>query len=132
MRTGIAVLAGAVLLASGGLLAVRASAQPAAPAPAAPAPAGPTPAVPADTAADGAQLDVPKLFASTCGWCHSNAGRTAGRGPKLMGTALTDAEIMYRIKNGKTGAMPAFGAAFSDEQIRAIIAYIRGLKEEGQ
>ena len=80
---------------------------------------------------DTAQFDVEKLFANTCGWCHSNAGRTAGRGPKLMGTTLTDAEIVSRIENGKPGAMPAFAGSFSDEQLRAIVLYIRGLKEDG-
>jgi mono/diheme cytochrome c family protein len=74
-------------------------------------------------------LDVNKLFAGTCGWCHSNGGRTAGKGPQLMGTTLTDAEIASRIKNGKAGAMPAFGGAFSDDDIKAIIRYIRDLKE---
>jgi mono/diheme cytochrome c family protein len=78
-----------------------------------------------------APFDVEKLFANTCGWCHSNAGRTAGRGPKLMGTTLTDAEIVSRIKNGKTGAMPAFAGSFNDEQLRAIVQYIRTLKEDG-
>ena len=33
-----------------------------------------------------------------------------------------------RIKNGKEGAMPTFGAAFSDAQIDDIIKYIRSLK----
>ena len=74
-------------------------------------------------------LDVNKLFAGTCGWCHSNGGRTAGKGPQLMGTTLTDAEIASRIKNGKPGAMPAFGGTFSDDDIKAIIRYIRDLKE---
>jgi mono/diheme cytochrome c family protein len=75
------------------------------------------------------QLDVNKLFAGTCGWCHSNGGRTAGKGPKLAGTTLSDAEIANRIKNGKTGAMPAFGGTFSDDDIKQIIRYIRDLKE---
>jgi mono/diheme cytochrome c family protein len=92
--------------------------------PAASAPAT-TPAAPAD------RFDVNRLFASTRGWCHSSGGRVAGRGPKLMGTALTDAEITARIKSGKTGAMPSFAAAFNDDQIRAIIRYIRALKPEG-
>jgi mono/diheme cytochrome c family protein len=75
--------------------------------------------------------DVEKLFANTCGWCHSNAGRTAGRGPQLMGTTLSDAEIINRIKNGKPGAMPGFADTFNDEQLRAIVRYIRDLKEDG-
>jgi mono/diheme cytochrome c family protein len=48
----------------------------------------------------------------------------------LMGTALSDAEIISRIRNGKTGQMPAF--AFTDEQLGAIVAYIRALKPELQ
>jgi len=77
-------------------------------------------------------LDVEKLFANTCGWCHSAGGRAAGKGPKLMGTTLTDAEIIHRIKVGKPGAMPAFGGDFNDQELQAIVAYIRGLKEDGK
>ena len=86
-------------------------------------------APPVNAKDDKGQLDVNKLFAGTCGWCHSNGGRTAGKGPKLAGTTLTDAEIASRIKNGKAGAMPAFGSTFSDDDIKAIIKYIRDLKE---
>jgi mono/diheme cytochrome c family protein len=75
-------------------------------------------------------LDVKKLFAGTCGWCHSGGGRVAGKGPKLMGTTLTDPEIVQRIKVGKTGAMPAFGSAFTDAELHAIVKYIRELREE--
>ena len=74
------------------------------------------------------ELDVNQLFASTCGWCHLKGGREAGKGPKLAGTQLTDSEIIARIRNGKPGQMPAFGSAFSDEQLKAIVGYIRGLK----
>lgn len=75
-------------------------------------------------------LDVNQLFANVCGWCHSNAGRTAGKGPQLMDTRRSDDFIRYRIKNGKEGAMPAFGKSFSDADIDRIIAYIRALKPE--
>jgi mono/diheme cytochrome c family protein len=77
-----------------------------------------------------AGFDVENLFAGTCGWCHSNAGRTAGKGPQLMGTTLTDAEIIHRIKVGKPGAMPAFETAFKDDEIQAIVKYIRALRDE--
>ena len=77
---------------------------------------------------DNGQLDVNQLFATTCGWCHSDGGRAAGKGPQLMDTARDDNFIRNRIKNGKEGAMPAFGATFNDAQIDAIIKYIRSLK----
>ena len=73
-------------------------------------------------------FDVANLFANTCGWCHFDGGRKPGKGPQLMGTSLTDAEIITRIKTGKTGAMPAFGSQFTEPQITAIVAYIRALK----
>jgi mono/diheme cytochrome c family protein len=85
----------------------------------------------ASAAADGAAFDPKQLFANVCGWCHHSGGREAGKGPKLMGTTLTDGEIVYRIKNGKTGQMPAFASALNDQQIALVVAYIRNLKPEG-
>jgi mono/diheme cytochrome c family protein len=72
--------------------------------------------------------DVRQLFASTCGFCHSNGGRSAGKGPKLMDSPHSDDFTRDRIKHGKEGAMPAFGEVFSDAQIDAIVKYIRSLK----
>jgi mono/diheme cytochrome c family protein len=79
-------------------------------------------------AAPTEEIDVAQLFATTCGWCHSDGGRAAGKGPQLMDTKRDDDFIRNRIKNGKQGAMPAFGAAFDDTQIDEIIKYIRDLK----
>jgi mono/diheme cytochrome c family protein len=75
-------------------------------------------------------LDVRQLFATTCGWCHSDGGRVAGKGPQLMDTQRSDDFIRTRIKLGKEGAMPAFGSTFSDADIDAIVRYIRALKPE--
>src|SRR4029077_4619291 len=52
------------------------------------APAQAAPEKPAAVDAKG-QMDVRKLFAGTCGWCHSDGGRAPGKGPQLMGTTLT-------------------------------------------
>ena len=90
----------------------------------------PTTAGPAASGAAG-EFDVEKLFAGTCGWCHSDGGRAAGRGPKLMDSPLTDEEIAYRIKKGKQGAMPGFESSFNEEQIKAIVQYTRNLKPAG-
>jgi mono/diheme cytochrome c family protein len=73
---------------------------------------------------------VEGLFASTCGFCHAEGGRTAGKGPQLMDTKRSDAFIINRIKHGKEGLMPAFGDQFSDAQIKSILHYIRHLKPE--
>ncbi|UFW85878.1 cytochrome c [Bradyrhizobium barranii] len=73
-------------------------------------------------------LDVEQLFAGTCGFCHSDGGRAAGRGPQLMDSQRDDEFLHNRIKIGKQGAMPAFGESFSDAQIDQIVKYIRALK----
>jgi len=81
---------------------------------------------PAGDAAKGAQLFV----AEGCGWCHSSGGRTAGKGPQLADTKRDDNFIIFRITNGKEGAMPAFGTALKQAQIADLIAYIRSLKPQ--
>ena len=70
-----------------------------------------------------------KMFATTCGFCHQEGGRHAGRGPKLSKSERSDEYLIERIKKGKAGAMPAYGSVFSDGQIIAILAYIRGLDD---
>ena len=77
---------------------------------------------------DNEQLDVKQLFATTCGWCHSDGGRAAGKGPQLMDNKHDDDFLRNRIKTGKQAAMPAFGTMFTDAQIDEIIKYIRALK----
>jgi mono/diheme cytochrome c family protein len=88
-------------------------------------------AVAADKAPSAtSDLDVPQLFATICGYCHSSGGREAGKGPQLMDTKRSDDFIRNRIKNGKQGAMPAFAVMVNDADIDRIIAYIRGLKPQ--
>jgi mono/diheme cytochrome c family protein len=83
----------------------------------------------AQTAPDrSTAVEVEKLFATSCGWCHQGGGRVPGRGPKLAGTDKSDEFIINRIKTGKSPVMPAF-RNLSDEQLQAILAYIRDLKE---
>jgi len=79
--------------------------------------------------ASTSDIDGQQVFLNTCGFCHENGGRAAGRGPKLANSARSDEFIIQRIKKGKLGSMPAFGSAFSDSQIIAILAYIRALDE---
>jgi mono/diheme cytochrome c family protein len=90
-------------------------------------PAGP--ASPPPPEASPNDLDGEQVFLNTCGFCHQDGGRAAGRGPKLSNSQRSDEFIIERIKKGKLGAMPAFGSVFSDGQIIAILAYIRGLDD---
>jgi mono/diheme cytochrome c family protein len=96
-------------------------------------PAQQRPGLPADVdarlpEASPNDIDGPTMFATLCGYCHQDGGRADGKGPKLAGSKRSDEYIIERIKKGKVGAMPAFGGAFSDGQIIAILAYIRGLE----
>jgi mono/diheme cytochrome c family protein len=74
-------------------------------------------------------IDGQQMFATACGFCHQDGGRHAGRGPKLSKSERSDEYLIERIKKGKTGAMPAYGSVFTDGQIIAILAYIRGLDD---
>jgi len=114
--------------AIGGALSAAALAQGPPSVPSSPAPPSPAPAAPSASSGD---IDGGTMFATSCGWCHQQGGRAAGRGPKLAGIRKDDSFIVNRIKQGKPGAMPAFGRAFSDGQIVAILAYIRSLDDAG-
>lgn len=81
---------------------------------------------PGPAAAD--DKEVERLFATTCGWCHEDGGRRAGKGPQLMGSTRSDDYLINRIATGRPGRMPAFGHALSLEQIEAIVRYIRNLE----
>jgi mono/diheme cytochrome c family protein len=94
-------------------------------------PQHPAPSGSAAPEASPTDIDGETMFATACGYCHQQGGRAAGRGPKLAGSTRTDEYIIERIKKGKPGTMPAYGRAFSDGQIIAILAYIRGLEDPG-
>jgi mono/diheme cytochrome c family protein len=115
------ILVVAILIAA----AIGWPAPPRAAAPDANAPGPPTPE------ASSSDIDGETMFATSCGWCHQQGGRAAGRGPKLAGDKKSDDALIDRIRRGKPGAMPAFGRAFSDGQIIAILAYIRSLDDAG-
>ena len=82
-----------------------------------------------DQSASESDIEGGTMFATSCGFCHQSGGRAAGRGPKLAGTTRDNNFLAERIRKGKPGAMPAFGGAFSESQIMAIVAYIRALEE---
>jgi mono/diheme cytochrome c family protein len=72
--------------------------------------------------------DPAQIFATTCGWCHHKGGREAGKGPQLMGTRLSDGDIVQRIRKGKQGFMPGYEGAFSEAELEGLVLYIRALQ----
>ncbi|WP_038048287.1 c-type cytochrome [Thermus caliditerrae] len=67
------------------------------------------------------------LYEANCAACHQAGGQGMPPAfPALAGNAnLKDAQMILNVvKNGR-GAMPAVGAAFSDEDLKAVATYIR-------
>jgi mono/diheme cytochrome c family protein len=75
-------------------------------------------------------LDVKKAFSTICGYCHGDYGRKASKAPKLMDSERSDDYLFNIIKNGKPGSMAAFSSAFTDDQIRQMVKFIRKLKPD--
>lgn len=69
------------------------------------------------------------LFLKNCAHCHA-VDATGDDGPDLRGLKRKDDWIARRIRNGVKGEMTAFGEKFSQQDIDALIAYLRTLKKE--
>ena len=77
------------------------------------------------------------IFTKNCAMCHG----ADGKGSSALGTpnftdpkwqsSTKEKEMREVIKNGKKGtAMPAFAGQLKDEEISAVVAYIRSLKKK--
>jgi len=82
--------------------------------------------------ADGA-----KIFKEKCVMCHGADGKgfAALKTPDFTDprwqASMKDKQVHDVIKNGKKGtAMAAFGDQLSEEEITALVAYIRSLKKK--
>ena len=78
-----------------------------------------------------------EVYRNVCQGCHQPDGRGQDRiAPSLVGSvlALARADITARIllqgKEGSTGLMPPIGSTLDDEQIAAVLTYVR--REWGQ
>jgi mono/diheme cytochrome c family protein len=72
------------------------------------------------------QLNVKKLFATKCSWCHQAYGMKQADGPKLAGTAKTIEQVMKQINEGKS-PMPSFRNQLSEKEVQALAEYIKTL-----
>jgi mono/diheme cytochrome c family protein len=70
-----------------------------------------------------------KLFMLNCAHCHGQDAR-GEEGPDLHGVVKSDQRIAAIIQNGIKGEMPKFSAKLNATETRALIAFIRTLKEE--
>jgi mono/diheme cytochrome c family protein len=87
--------------------------------------------------------DAKTNWANNCAQCHGASGKGDTKMGKMLNAAdltdskkqasFTDAQAAAAIKdgikqNGKT-AMKAFGGKLSDDEIKALVAYVRTLKK---
>jgi mono/diheme cytochrome c family protein len=77
------------------------------------------------------------VYKSVCEACHQPDGRGQDRvAPALVGSALAlaasdiPARILFNGKEGKVGLMPPLGTVLTDDQIAAVLTYVR--REWGQ
>ena len=70
-----------------------------------------------------------KLFMLNCAHCHGTDSR-GDEGPDLHGVTKSDQRIVTIIQNGIKGEMPKFSAKLNDTETRALVAFIRTLKEK--
>ena len=75
----------------------------------------------------GGEIDAKGIFTANCAPCHTltKAGTNGMVGPKLDDLALPPAAVEQQIRNGG-GGMPPFGEQLSDEEIEALVQYLRG------
>jgi cbb3-type cytochrome c oxidase subunit III len=81
------------------------------------------------------EADGAAIFKKNCTMCHGTDGKgfSALKTPDFTDpkwqSSIKDKEMREVIKNGKKGtAMAAFGGKLKDEEISAVVAYIRSLK----
>jgi mono/diheme cytochrome c family protein len=78
-----------------------------------------------------------ETFRTKCAMCHGpdGAGSAVGKSmnvPDLRSSVVqnkADAELAQILSNGK-GGMPAFKSSFSDDQIQALVTYVRSLHQK--
>ena len=80
-------------------------------------------------------VDAGALWAQNCASCHGKDGSGSTAMGKKLGVkdytkeqGFSDAEATNVIKNGK-GKMKAYKGKLSDADVKALVAYVRGLKK---
>lgn len=91
-----------------------------------------------------APIPARELYARHCAGCHGAGGKGDGAGAEVIRSLMpdlsdaaamakaTDAYLFEMIKKGssqfgRSNAMPAWGMQLTDDEVRALVAYIRTL-----
>jgi quinoprotein glucose dehydrogenase len=82
------------------------------------------------------QVSGREVYRAACRRCHGDDGRGGppvnGNAPKNLRdkafqASRTDEQLKEAIRNGNAQGMPPFRAAFTEEELNALIAYVRTL-----
>ena len=68
-----------------------------------------------------------KFYAISCSECHGDDA-TGDEGPDLHYLPVSNAYIRVMIKKGLKGEMPTFAKKYNDQQIAALVAFLRSLR----
>src|SRR5262249_38184320 len=86
------------------------------------------PAIKAGSTAPGEEaIRGQSLFEQNCAHCHGDDAR-GDEGPDLHNLKKSDARITKVVTQGIKEEMPAFGAKLNDHDVKALIAFLRTLK----
>jgi mono/diheme cytochrome c family protein len=85
-------------------------------------------------AADTIKVSGSDVYAVNCSECHGPGGEGTKKGiPLISGHALahTEKEFVEQVRNGEDDKMPAFRDKLSDEEIAAVVKYVRTVVQAG-
>jgi len=68
-----------------------------------------------------------EFYETSCSECHGDDA-TGDEGPDLHNLPISNARIRVMIKQGLKGEMPPFTKKYNDQQITALVTYLRTLK----
>lgn len=71
-----------------------------------------------------------KVYENNCLSCHGAEGAGGHNGPNLEQTGMSDEALIEQIKNGSSN-MPGFDNQLSEEEINAVVEYMKSLSETG-
>ncbi|MBP6004789.1 MAG: copper-binding protein [Pyrinomonadaceae bacterium] len=79
-------------------------------------------------------IDGAAIFAANCAVCHGPKGEGEKRGiPLISGHALdhTEKDFIERVRNGKENRMLPFRDKLSEDEIAAVVTYVRTVLQAG-
>jgi mono/diheme cytochrome c family protein len=70
------------------------------------------------------------LFAQSCAPCHGREADGGEDAPSLLKLEISEAHISLLVHSGIKGEMPSFAQKYSEEEIKSIVNYVKGLGKE--